>query len=97
MEKSRDLCLSKSTGTKKGYPLAAVSKERPSEGLVVGGSPFTWKMRLFGCLLVNHPDGFGRAFFSTYAASLAVIVVDFHRDGPLDDPFGAIHPAKKAG
>ncbi len=53
--------------------------------------------RLIGLALVNHPDGPGRALFSAYAASLAVIIVDFHRDGLLDDPLGAIHPAKKAG
>jgi len=48
-------------------------------------------------VLINHPDRLGRAFFSANAASLAVIIVDFHRDGLRDDSLGAIHPAKKTG
>ena len=53
--------------------------------------------RLIDILLVNHPDRFGRALLSADAASLAVVIVDFHRDGLRDDSLGAIHPAKKTG
>jgi hypothetical protein len=74
----------------------SVPYRRP--GRAVGGaSAAEGPRRLIGFVLVNHPDGFGGAFFSAYAASLAVIIIDFHRDGLLDDPLGAIHPAKKAG
>jgi hypothetical protein len=52
---------------------------------------------LLAHVLVNHPDSFGGAFFSANAASFAVIIVDFHRDGLRDDSLGAIHPAKKTG
>jgi hypothetical protein len=48
-------------------------------------------------VLADHPDRLGRAFFGANAASLAVIIVDFHRDGLRDDSLGAIHPAKKTG
>ncbi len=53
--------------------------------------------RLIDVLLGNHPDRFGRALFCAYAASLAVIIVDFHRERLRDDSLGTIHPAKKTG
>ena len=52
---------------------------------------------LFTPVLVNHSDRFGRALLRADAASLAVIIVDFHGDGFRDDSLGAIHPAKKTG
>ena len=53
--------------------------------------------RLIDVLLGNHLDRLGRALLRADAASLAVIIVDFHRDGLRDDSLGAIHPAKKTG
>jgi hypothetical protein len=67
---------------------AALERSRQQTGISAG---------LINFVFVNHLDGARRTFFRANAASLAEIVVDYDGDGPGDDPFGAIGPAKKAG